>query len=69
MSTREYAMSILNTLSDEKIAAFITLFSDDNTRARIEAEEIASSSEPKLYDSFREFMEEMEQEDEEILTI
>lgn len=42
MSTRELAINILNELSDEQLAAFVTLFGDGlpNTETRQAIEEI-----------------------------
>lgn len=65
MSTREYAMDILKNLSDEKIMAFITLFADENTLARMECEMLENDPNAKKYSSFDEFMKEMEQEENE----
>lgn len=64
MSTKEMAYIIFNQMSEEQLKAFITLFADENTKARIESEMIANDPNPKLYDSFRDFMNEMEQENE-----
>lgn len=63
MSTMDYAVKILNSLSEEKLKAFITLFADENTVARMESNALAGDENPKLYNSFREFMDEAEQED------
>ena len=63
MSTRELAYTILDALSEEKLEAFITLFGDENAIARAESDMIAADPNPKLYNSFKEFMAEMEDED------
>ena len=63
MSTREYAIDILNSLSEEKLRAFITLFADENTLARIESDMLANDPNAKRYSDFKEFMEETERED------
>lgn len=63
MSTKDYAIDILNSLSEEKLRAFITLFADENTVARMESDMLANDPNAKRYSSFREFMEEMENED------
>ena len=60
MTLKEYAVSILDTFSDERLWAFITLFTDENQRARIESDLIAHDPTAKKYSSFKEFMEEME---------
>ena len=63
MSTKEYAIDILNSLSEEKLKAFITLFADENTLARIESDMLANDPNAKRYSSFKEFMKDMEKED------
>ncbi len=68
MSTREYAIDIINSLSDEQLNAFInlvTVFADRSTVAKIESRALASDPNPKTYGSFREFMDEMELEENE----
>ena len=35
MSTRDYAISVINTLPEEKLKAFLVLFADENTLARM----------------------------------
>lgn len=64
MNTRDYAVSVLASLSEEKMMEFITLFADENTLARMEREMLANDPNAKRYSSFKEFMDEMEQEDE-----
>lgn len=64
MSTRDYAVSVLASLSEEKMLEFITLFADENTLARMESDMLANDPNAKRYSSFEEFMEEMENEDE-----
>lgn len=59
MSSRDIASSILDSLSDEQIQAFITLFSSENTRARMEAEQIAADCGRKRYSDFAEIEEEV----------
>ncbi len=68
MNTREYAIDIINIMDEEQLEAFINFMTsivDRNTLAKIESHAIASDPSPKCYDSFQEFMKEME-EDEEI---
>ena len=62
MSTREIAYGILDSLSEEKLEAFITLFANEETIARMESEAIAKAPNPKLYDSFQDYMKEQEDE-------
>ena len=63
MSTKDYAINVLNTLSEEKLRAFITLFADENMLARMESDMLAEDPEARRYSSFKEFREEMENED------
>lgn len=62
MSIKEYAIDILNTMPDEKIMAFITLFADENAIARMETEMAAANTDRKRYDSFDEIAKEIESE-------
>ena len=64
MSTKEYAVSVLASLSEEKMLEFITLFADENTIARMESDMLAEDPNSKKYSCFQEFMDEMEAEDE-----
>ena len=59
---KNYAVSVLASLSEQKMKEFITLFADENTLARMESDMLAYDPDAKTYDSFEEFMEEMEQE-------
>ena len=63
MSTREYAVSVLSSLSEEKMLEFIKLFADDNTIARMESDMLANDPNAKHYKNFKEFMDEMEGDD------
>lgn len=60
MSTRDYAVSVLASLSEKKLKEFIMLFADENTIARMESDLIANDSNSKRYSSFEEIMQEME---------
>ena len=62
MSTKEVAYSILDTLSDEKLQAFITLFADENQIARIETELMANDPNAPHFNSVEELFEELESE-------
>ena len=62
MSTREIAYSILDTLSDEKLQAFITLFADENQIARMETELMANDPNAPRFNSVKELFEELESE-------
>ena len=59
MSNREIAINIVNTLTDEQIDAFITLFASEDARAIIEAEQIANDPNRKHYNSFCEISKEI----------
>lgn len=64
MSVRDYAVSVLASLSEQKMKEFVTLFADEDTLARMESDMLAADPNAKRYSSFREFMNDMEQEDE-----
>ena len=66
MNTRDYAVSVLASLSEEKMLEFIKLFADEDTLTRMESDFIANDPNAKKYSSFEEFMKDMEQEDNEI---
>ena len=68
MSTKEYAIELINALSTEQVEIlvdFITSFADRATIAKIESIQLANDPDPKTYNSFREFMDEAEAETEE----
>ena len=58
MSTKEYAVSVLSSLSEEKMIEFVRLFADDNTIARMESDLLANDPDAKHYKNFKEFMDE-----------
>jgi hypothetical protein len=62
MSTRDYAVSVLASLSEEKMLEFIKLFADENVLARMETEMLIANPNAKRYSCFREFMDEVESE-------
>ncbi len=64
MSTRDYAVSVLASLSEKKLVEFIKLFADENTIARMESERLVNDPEAKHYENFGEFMREMESEED-----
>jgi hypothetical protein len=67
MNTREYAIDIINGMSEKQLEAFIdfmTEFLDRNTLARIESTAIARNPNPKCYSSFQEALTDLENEDE-----
>ena len=59
MSNRDLAIGVINNLSEEKLQAFLTLFADENTLARIESEEIANNNSRSRYNNFDEIAEEV----------
>lgn len=62
-TARDYAVSVLASLSEKKLMEFIALFADEDTLTRMESDMLAHDPNAKRYSSFREFMEEMENED------
>jgi hypothetical protein len=60
---RKYAIDVINNLPENKFRAFLVLFADDNTLARMESEMIANDKERKHYNSFSEIMAEIDSED------
>lgn len=66
MSTKDYAAMVFNSLSENQLLDFMKLFADDNTLARFESDLIASGNiENKIYNSFDEILQEMDEEDNE----
>lgn len=63
MSTREIAYNVIDHLSEEKIKAFLTLFADDNTLARMETDAMAEDTGRKHYDSFDEILAEIDEDE------
>lgn len=63
-TTRDYAVSVLASLSEKKLLEFIALFADEDTRTRMESDMLAHDPNAKRYSSFKEFMAEMEKEDD-----
>lgn len=59
MNTKELAVKILDTLSEEKLREFIGLFADEGTVARMETEDILAHPENyKTYNSVAEMFSE-----------
>lgn len=63
MSSKEIAFGILDSLSDEQIKAFITLFASDSVKARIETEQIANDPARRRFSSFSEIEKEVFSDD------
>lgn len=65
MSIRELAYGVIDTLPEEKIKAFLTLFADENTLTRAECDYILKNPDKsKSYDSIDELIEEITKDDE-----
>lgn len=62
MTVKEYAVSVLASLSEQKMREFITLFADENILARMESDILARSPHAKRYQSFQEFVTDMEKD-------
>ncbi|MBQ3565995.1 MAG: hypothetical protein IJA12_02335 [Oscillospiraceae bacterium] len=62
MSTRDYAVSVLNSLSENQLLDFLRLFADDNTLALVESEMIANNPNRKHYNSLSEILAEIDEE-------
>ena len=63
-STKEYAANVFNSLTENQILDFMRLFADDNTLARFESDLIASGFETKRYNSFKEILQELDEEED-----
>ena len=62
MSTRECAVSVLASLSEEKMLEFIKLFADENTLARVESDLMANASSAPRFQSVDALFEELDSE-------
>ena len=65
MNTKDYAISVFDSLTEEQLLDFIKIFADDNTLALVESEIIANNPDRKHYSSFSEILEEIENEESE----
>ncbi|MBQ8134709.1 MAG: hypothetical protein IJ192_09955 [Clostridia bacterium] len=65
LNTRDYATPVFNSLNEEQLMDFLRFFADDNTLARIESDLIAQGAERKRYNSFKELLQEIENEEDE----
>ena len=63
MSTKDYAIHVFDSLTEEQLLDFIRLFADDNTLALVESEMIANNPDRKHYNSLSEILEEINNED------
>ncbi len=59
MSVKEYAINVINSMSDEKLMAFITLFAGENEAARIESEMMAQNPDAPRFTDVDELFKEM----------
>lgn len=64
MSTRDYAVDVFNSLNESQLLDFLKLFADDNTLALLESEIIASGAKRNHYSSFKELLQEIEEEED-----
>jgi hypothetical protein len=62
MSTRECAVSVLASLSEEKMLEFIKLFADENTLARVESDLLANDPSAPRFQSVDALFEELDSE-------
>ena len=65
MSTKDYAINVFDSLTEEQLLDFIKIFADDNTLALVESEIIANNPNRKHYNSLSEILEEINNEDSE----
>lgn len=63
MSTKDYALHVFDSLTEEQLLDFIRLFADDNTLALVESEIIANNPDRKHYNSLSEILDEIDNED------
>lgn len=60
MSTRECAVSVLASLSEEKMYEFIRLFADENTLARLESEMMINDENAPVFHNVDDLFEELD---------
>lgn len=63
MSTKDYAISVFDSLTEEQLLDFIKIFADDNILALVESEIIANNPDRKHYNSLSEILDEINNED------
>ena len=63
LKIRDYAVSVLASLSENKMKEFIKLFADEDTLTRIEIDLLANDPNAKTYSNFEEFIKDMENEE------
>lgn len=62
MSTRDCAVSVLASLSEDKMLEFIRLFADKGTIARLETELIVNDPDAPRFNNIDELFEELDRE-------
>ena len=62
MSTRECAVSVLASLSEEKMLEFIKLFAHENTLARVESDLMVNDTSAPRFQSVDALFEELDSE-------
>ena len=60
LKIRDYTVSVLASLSENKMKEFIKLFADEDTLTRIESDLLANDPNAKTYSNFEEFIKDME---------
>ncbi len=65
MSTKDYAINVLDSLNENQLLDFLKLFADDNTLALVESEIIANDPNRKHYNSLSEILAEIDEEESE----
>lgn len=63
MSTRDYAVTVLASLSEQKMREFIKLFADESLLAKMECEAMENDPNTRRYKDFDEFMREIDNSD------
>lgn len=63
LNTKDYAITVFNSLNESQLMDFLRFFADDNILAQIESDLIATGTERKRYNSFKELLEEIENEE------
>lgn len=62
MSNKEIAIQVINNMSEEKISSFLNLFLDENTLARIEADDVLNDDNAPVFNSAEELLEDLNNE-------
>ncbi len=62
MNLREYALSLLDSLSEEQLIAFVRRYGDENTITRMESEIMANTPDSNRFQSVDALFSELETE-------